>query len=171
MRKLFFLPFLALLLTLSLGSCGYHLVGHGDDAGGAIPADVKAISIVGNADAKLLSQLRQRLQSDRYAIIDARDIDDQTDHAMLHINIAALSFTPSAYDASGIATQYRMVFTGSLMLVQQGKTIWQSGAISRLGDVFVAGGPTSIEASRERLLKDLHEQWLVDAVGRIHSGF
>ena len=162
---------MALLLTLSLNSCGYHLVGHGDDADGAIPADVKAISLIGNADAQLISQLRQRLQSDRYAIIDANDINDKAAHAMLHINLSALSFTPSAYDAAGIATQYRMVFTGSLMLVREGKTIWQSGAISRLGDVFVAGGPTSIEASRERLLKDLHKQWLADAVGRIRSGF
>lgn len=169
MRKLLWLPCIALLLTLA--SCGYHLVGHGDNTGGAIPADVKAISLVGNADAKLLSQLRNRLQSDRYVIIDAKDIDEQTEHAMFHVNIAALSFTPSAYDVSGIATQYRMVFTGSLMLVQQGKTIWQSGAISRQGDVFVAGGPTSIEASRERLLKDLQKQWLSDAMGRIRSGF
>jgi len=158
-------------LLLALASCGYHLVGHGDSAGGAIPADVKAISLVGNADAKLLSQLRQRLQSDRYAIIDAKDIHDLAAHAMLHINITPLSFTPSTYDASGIATQYRMVFSGSFMLVREGKTIWQSGAISRQGDVFVTGGPTSIEASRERLLKDLHKQWLSDAVGRIRSGF
>jgi len=170
-RKLLWLPCIALLLTLSLGSCGYHLVGHGDGSGGAIPADVTVISLVGNAESKLLSQLRQRLQSDRYAIIDASDIDDQTEHAMLHINIAALSFTPSAYGATGIATQYRMVFTGSLMLVKEGETIWQSGAISRQGDVFVAGGPTSIEASRERLLEDLHKQWLADAVGRIRAGF
>jgi len=162
---------MALLLALSLGSCGYHLVGHGDGTGGAIPADVKAISLVGNADAALLSQLRQHLQSDRYAIIDAKDIDNLATHAMLHINISPLRFTPSTYDASGIATQYRMIYTGSLMLVKEGKTIWQSGAISSQGDVYVAGGPTSIEASRERLLQDLHKQWLSDAVGRIRSGF
>jgi len=156
---------------VSLGGCGYHLVGHGDGAGGAIPADVQAISLVGNADAKLLSQLRQRLQSDRYAIIDASEINDDAQHAMLHINISPLSFTPSAYDISGIATQYRMIFTGSLMVVKQGKTIWQSGRVSRQGDVFVTGGPTSIEASRERLLKDLQKQWLSDAIGRIRSGF
>ncbi len=161
---------MTLLLVLSLGGCGYHLVGHGDEDG-AIPSDVKAISLVGNAESRLLSQLRQRLQSDRYAIIDAKESEDEATHAMLHINISPLTFTPSAYDVAGIATQYVMVFTGSLMLVHEGKTIWQSGAISRRGDVFVAGGPTSIEASRERLLKDLHKQWLSDAVGRIRSGF
>jgi len=158
-------------LILALSGCGYHLVGHGGDSG-AIPADVQAVSLVGNADAQLLSQLRQRLQSDRYAIIDAADTTgEHTTHAMLHINLAPLTFTPSAFDATGIATQYRMIFSGALLLEQQGKTLWQSGPIQRQGDVFVTGGPTSIEASRQRLLSDLQQQWLSDAVGRIRSGF
>jgi len=156
---------------LALTGCGYHLVGHGGSSG-AIPADVQAISLVGNADAQLLSQLRQRLQSDRYAIVDTADmINEQTPQAMLHINIAPLTFIPSAFDAAGVATQYRMSFGGALMLERQGKTLWQSGLIQRQGDVFVTGDPTSIEASRQRLLNDLQQQWLSDAVGRLRSGF
>jgi len=56
-------------------------------------------------------------------------------------------------------------------ITRQGETIWQSGNIQRRGDVFVTGGPTIIEASRERLLKDLSRQWLNDAVSRLRSGF
>ncbi len=159
-----------MIATLALAGCGYHLVGHGD-TGGAIPTDVNAISLVGNAETALSSQLEQRLQSDRYSIIDAEEIDDDSHHAMLHISISPLTFVPSAYDATGVATQYVMIFSGSLMLERQGKTIWQSGPVQRRGDVYVAGGPTSIEASRERLLTDLKKQWLSDAVGRIRSGF
>jgi len=161
-----------ILAVLALSACGYHLVGHGDD-GGAIPADVQAISLVavGNADAQLLTQLHQRLQSDRYVIVNVDTVDEQTQHAMLHIKVAPQTFTISAVDASGIATQYRMVFSGSVLLERQGKTIWQSGQVQRQGDVFVTGSPTSIEASRERLLRDLQKQWLLDVVGRIRSGF
>jgi hypothetical protein len=64
-----------------------------------------------------------------------------------------------------------MILTGSVDVARQGKTVWQSGNIQRRGDVFVTGGPTSIEASRERLLKDLSKQWLNDAVSRLRSGF
>ncbi|MBL4774611.1 MAG: adenosylmethionine-8-amino-7-oxononanoate aminotransferase [Mariprofundus sp.] len=162
---------LGFILTLSLNSCGYHLVGHGDGSHGVIPDEVQAISLVGNADTQLLAQLHRRLQSDHYAIVDADTVDAATPHAMLHINIAALRFIPSAFDASGLATQYRMFFTGSLLLEQQGKTIWQSGQLQRQGDVFVTGSPASIEAARERLLADLQKQWLSDAVGRMRSGF
>jgi len=162
----------AVVALFSLVGCGYHLVGHGDNSGGAIPADVTALSLVGNADTTLMLALQQRLQADRYAIV-AQDsvIEDLSHYAMLHVNLSPLVFTPSAFDAAGIATQYRMIFAGTLVLDQQGKNIWQSGVISRQADVFVTGSPTSIEAGRERVLKDLQKQWLSDAVGRVRSGF
>ncbi len=169
-------PLMAVLLALLLNGCGYHLVGHGDGVGGAIPNDVQMLSLAGNAKPELLAQLRQRLQSDRYAIVDANGEEankpeNAASFVMLQVNMQPLIFTPSTFDASGIATQYRMIISGSLLLERQGETIWRSGLIQRQGDVFVSAEPTAIEASRERLLKDLSRQWLSDAVGRIRSGF
>jgi len=159
-----------MLAMLVLSSCGYHLVGHGGGRG-AIPADVQRVSIVGNVDSALLSLLKQRLASDQYSLVDAASVTDQAHHALLSVRMSPLVFVPSAYDLSGVATQYRMVFSGTLMLEQDGKTVWQSGVIQRQGDVYVSGGPASIEASRIRLLQDLQKQWVVDAVGRVRSGF
>ena len=160
------------MVAVMLVSCGYQLVGHGESAG-AIPADVKTLSLIvrGSSDRRLDPMLRQRLKSDRYALIDEQDVIDQAAHAKLRVNISQLLFRPSAYDAAGVETEYRMVFAGSLLIERQGKAIWQSGLISADGDVYVAGGPASIEASRERLYNDLRKQWLQDALGRLRSGF
>jgi len=161
-----------LAVLLSLPGCGYHLVGHGGGTG-AIPDDITTVTVAGNAKAGLLSRLRQQLQSDRYAIVDSSAVpeSDKTSHAIVLIKMAALAFTPSAFDISGVATQYRMTITGTAQVDRDDKTIWKSGPIQRQGDVFVTGGPTSIEASKQRLQKDLSQQWLNDAVGRIRSGF
>lgn len=158
--------------ALLLSACGYHLVGHSDSEG-AIAADVKTVSLMlrGEIDRQFISNLKQRLSSDKYALIEAKDVVDQQSHASLNVTIAPLRFTPSTYDAAGVATQYHMIFSGSLTLERDGKRSWQSGLIQTQGDVYVAGGPTSIEASRERLLKDLRKQWLQDALGRLRSGF
>jgi len=172
-RRLVSMRVFAAALFLLLTSCGYHLVGSGGGAG-AIPADVQTVAIIGNADAPVLSMLRQRLSSEHYRLIDGLEgaaIADMTHHALLHVQISPLAFVPSAYDVAGIATQYQMIFAGTLMLEQDGKTLWQSGPIQRQGDVYVTGGPTSIDASRTRLLNDLQQQWVSDAVGRISSGF
>ena len=167
----FGLALLALIASALLASCGYHLVGHGDGSG-AIPADVQTVSItVSGDDPKVLSQLRRRLDSAHYAIIEAKDATDLEHHAIIRVQMAPVSFNPSAYDASGVANQYGMVFSGSLSVERGGKTIWQSGTIQEQGNVYVSGGPASIEASRERLLQDLRQDWVRDAVGRLRSGF
>lgn len=153
-----------------LNSCGYHLVGHGNEVG-AIPADIRTVSIVGNAERNLLDGLRQHLHSDAYTITDNSDVEDPDHHAEIDVRVPAPVFTPSAYSSGGVATQYRMLLRGSVAISRQGKIIWQSGNIQRQGDVYVTGGPTSIEASRERLLKDLSRLWINDAVSRIRSGF
>jgi len=116
-------PLMAVLLALLLNGCGYHLVGHGDGVGGAIPNDVQMLSLAGNAKPELLAQLRQRLQSDRYAIVDANGEEankpeNAASFVMLQVNMQPLIFTPSTFDASGIATQYRMIISGSLLLEQ-----------------------------------------------------
>ncbi len=153
-----------------LSGCAYHLVGHGDGSS-AIPVDVKTVSITGNANAALLSQFRQRLHSGQYVIIDAGSVIDRSRHASVFITMTPLVFTPSTFDINGAATQYRMTLAGSISIENNNKAVWQSGLIQRQGDVFVTGGPTSIEASRQRLQADLSKQWLSDAIGRIHSGF
>jgi len=159
---------LAALLTLA--GCGYHLVGHGSGSA-AIPEDVSTVSISGNADATLLSQFRQRLHSEQYTIVDAGSVTDRSRHASVFIHMSPLVFTPSTFDSNGAATQYRMIMAGSISIEEHNKIVWQSGLIQRQGDVFVTGGPSSIEASRQRLQDDLSKQWLSDAIGRIHSGF
>jgi len=162
---------LLLPLLMLLTACGYHLVGQGGDAG-AIPADVHTLSIAGSGEVQqMLAPLRQRLRSDRYSLVDHGNIIDEEHHATIRLHVAPVVFNPSAYDAAGIATQYRMVFSGSLQVVRTDKIIWQSGTVQRLGDVYVTGDPTSIEASRERLLRDLRKQWLQDVMGRLRSGF
>lgn len=161
----------ALAACLLLASCGYHLVGQGGGSG-AIPADVRTVSItVSGGDQKIMPQLRQRLDSSHYVVINRNDVTDAESHAVIRVTIAPVRFVPSAYDAAGVANQYSMVFSGSLAVERKGETIWQSGTIQQQGNVYVSGGPTSIEASRERLLKDLRKQWLQDAVGRLRSGF
>lgn len=161
-----FLPALMLLT-----SCGYHLVGQSGGTG-AIPADVRTLSVVGSGEAQqMLTPLRQRLNSTRYSLIDHESIADQEHHATVRLHVSPVAFNPSAYDAAGVAIQYSMVFSGSLQVERMDKVIWQSGTIQQLGDVYVTGGPTSIEASRQRLLRDLRKQWLQDAMGRLRSGF
>ena len=158
-------------VLMLLTSCGYHLVGHGDGRG-VIPADVRTLSIVGSGESQqLLASLRQRLKSDSFSLIEQDDIADEEHHATLRLYVSPAAYNPSAYDAAGVAIQYTMLLSGSLQLNQRGGIIWQSGTIQRQGDVYVAGDPSSIEASRERLLRDLRKQWLQDAIGRLRSGF
>ena len=158
-------------VLMLLTSCGYHLVGHGDGMK-VIPADVRTLSIVGSGETEqLLASLRQRLKSDSYSLIEHDDVADQEHHATLRLHVSPAAYSPSAYDAAGVAIQYTMLLSGSLQLDQKGEILWQSGTIQRQGDVYVAGDPSSIEASRERLLRDLRKQWLQDAIGRLRSGF
>jgi len=160
-------PILTLLL---LTSCGYHLLGHGGGPG-SVPADVHTVTIIGNADTRVLSMLRQSLSSEHYQLVDGGVVTNMAHHALLDVRISPLSFAPSAYDVLGVATQYKMILTGTLTLEQHGKTLWQSGPIQERGNVYVNGGPASIDASRARLLHNLEKQWVSDAVGRLRSGF
>lgn len=167
------LRFIAVVQSLlfSLSACGYHLVGHGDGEG-AIASDVKTVSIIVAGDSrKMLPLIRQKLAGASFKLVGQEKVADLNSHANLHVRISPLVFVPSAYDLTGIATQYRMVYSGSLSVQRQGKTDWQSGVIQQQGDVYVTGGPASIQASRERLRRDLRKQWLADALGRLRSGF
>jgi len=166
---------LPLMLAMALTSCGYHLVGHGDSAG-VIPADVKTVSLQATSEsAKLLMpELRHRFstQSDgSYELVDVSSVEDSDLHVAIRLEQASESFVPSAYDSSGIATQYRLTISGSIRIYRSGKVIWESGTISESGDVFVTGGPSGVEASRSRIQRDLRKQWVTLAWSRLSSGF
>jgi len=161
------------MTALILGACGYHLVGHGDGAG-AVPADVTTVSVeatgaIGNSLARALK--REMAGNPHYQVVAAADVDDEASHAVIRIEQVSESFAASAYDASGLATQYRMTITANVRLFRAGTVLWESGAISKSGDVFTAGGPTGIESSRERIRKDLQKEWTLAAWARISSGF
>ena len=171
MKKLLLTTLTVALLTLSLSACGYNLVGHGGGSG-AIPADVKTVSLAVYGDnQKVLSLFRQGLVSDSFTLIESADVEDSKSHVVVRINLAQLLFVPSAYDIAGVATQYRMTYAGVVSVQRAEKQLWQSGRVQRTGSVYVTGGPASIEASRERLLRDLRKQWVSDALGRLRSGF
>ncbi|MDX8402944.1 MAG: adenosylmethionine-8-amino-7-oxononanoate aminotransferase [Mariprofundaceae bacterium] len=163
----------SVMFAMVLSSCGYHLVGHGDDAG-AIPEDVTAVSVqaTGKTANTFLSGLKHQFErSDRFKVIDAESVIDETSHAVIRIEQASEFFVPSTYDQSGIATQYRMTIRGNIRLYRADRLIWESGLISKSGDVFVTGGPTGLEASRKRILDDLRSEWIFAAWSRIGSGF
>ncbi len=165
---------LPLMLAVTLSSCGYHLVGHGDSAG-VIPADVKTISLQATSEVAntLMPELRQRFsaQGGSYELVDVSSVEDSDLHAAIRLEQAAESFVPSAYDSSGIAIQYRLTISGNIRIYRSGKLIWESGAISESGDVFVTGGPSGVEASRSRIQRDLRKQWVTRAWSRLSSGF
>ena len=164
---------IATLLTLT--SCGYHLVGHGDGVG-VIPEDVKTVSLQSNNDVgnKLASELKRHFSnksSDGYALVAFDDVEDLEAHASVRLEQAAEQFVPSAYDSSGVASQYRLTISGNLRVYRSGKILWESGSIAESGDVFVAGGPAGVEASRSRIQRDLRTQWASRAWNRLSSGF
>jgi len=170
--------FFGMVVTLLLSSCGYHLVGHGDGRG-VIPADVSRLIVAAQGDegGKQLAAFRDALQTKSLSV-DVRSVSDRETQgadspqdAILIIQANPASFTPSAFDASGVASQYRMIYSGQLSLFRQGRSIWQSGHISERGEVYVTADPTSIEASRQQLLRNLRKQWRQTALGRMRSGF
>jgi len=163
---------LAVLLLLP-ASCGYRLVGQGGESG-VIPAEVMTLSVQAtNTIARGLAPglKRQLARGGRYAVVSGKEPVDDATHALLRIDQASELFAPSAYDASGIATQYRMRLTAAVRIYRAGKLFWESGAIVVAGDVFVAGGPASIESSRERIRRDLQKEWVQTVMARIRSGF
>ncbi|PCH53891.1 MAG: hypothetical protein COC22_01425 [Flavobacteriaceae bacterium] len=162
----------ALMLAMGLSACGYHLVGQGGDSG-VIPEDATQIVVVGNA-GKLFTVFRQKLaQTVDVPVVRAKDaIDDGTGNSIeVRMENFSESMTASAFDASGIANQYRVTISASLRVLQSGKELWASEAMSVSGDVFVTGGAVAIEAHKERVSESLRDEWVQKALGRLRSGF
>ncbi|MDT8375510.1 MAG: adenosylmethionine-8-amino-7-oxononanoate aminotransferase [Mariprofundaceae bacterium] len=160
---------------MTLASCGYHLVGHGDGTG-VIPADVKTVSLQAtNEVAKtLVPELRRHFSGgggEGYELVEADKAEDSETHVAIRLEQASEQFVASAYDRSGVATQYRLTISGSIRVYRSSRLLWDSGMITESGDVFVTGGPSGAEASRSRLQRDLRRQWAARAWSRLSSGF
>lgn len=154
-----------LLGGLMLGSCGYHLVGHGEGTG-AIPADVHSVMLIGSAASRpYLPLMRDRLERGGYRV------GMRQGEVTLRLSHQAEQFVPSAYDRSGVATQYRLTVSGSATLERGGKAIWRSGHVTVQDDVYVTAGLASIEASHRQLADDLHKEWVRRIWSRLRSGF
>jgi outer membrane lipopolysaccharide assembly protein LptE/RlpB len=165
---------LLLLLPLLLAGCGYHLAGSGEGSG-AVPADVQTLSLQmqGADPAGLLPELKRSIGKahTNYRLVGNDAVVASDTHARLFLQGVAEAFTPSAYDATGIAVQYRLTISATLQLYRHGEQIWNSGPIHVSGDVYVSGGPVSIEASRQQLRRDLRGEWVRIAMSRLRSGF
>jgi len=156
MRRLF------ALFGLLLASCGYHLVGHGGP--GLLAPDEQLTLVVQGMPARDESRLRERLAAAGVQLTTHGD-------TVLFVRQQPARYVPSAYDRAGVATQYRMTISGEARLERAGKPVWESGPIVKRGDIYVAGGPASIEAARAQLEVDLQRQWRRDLLARLRSGF
>jgi len=166
-----FLQTCAMLAAAVLAACGYHLAGHGEGRS-AIPPDVRTLSIqAAPASKEFVPLLRQRILAESHGYSVTDNPADPTHHAVLRMNHRPERFVPVAYDAVGVATQYRLAISGEIAVYQQGKVIWQSGLVTVQGDVFTTGGPASIEASRRRLADDLRDEWMRNVWARLRAGF
>jgi len=153
-------------VALVLGACGYHLAGQGR---GAVPEDVSIVKVTGDdASARNIVTAWRNYVSDH-----AKGFVVGEDHADAELRLGAISetFKPVSFDAAGVAITYRLSRSGSISLWRKDVRIWSSGAISVQGDVYAVGGPTSIEASRARLRRDLDRQWIREAWLKLTSGF
>lgn len=166
---------LFIVTSLMLASCGYHLTGHGDGAD-VIPADVKTVSLQATNETAetLMPELKRHFLTkggEGYELVDVDKTHDPETHAEVRLEQVSERFVPSAYDTTGVAIQYRLIISGNILVYRSGKLLWESGAISESGDVFVTGGPVGVEASRSRIQRDLRKQWASRAWNRLNSGF
>jgi len=150
-----------------LGSCGYRLAG---ESGIAIPTDVQSLAIIaaGRGARKMVPVLHRHLleQGTSYTLAQPGSAD-----AELRISNVSETFQQVGFDAAGIAIAYRSLLLGELSLWRDGNLLLTSGVIQVQDDVFSEGSPTSIEASRERVLGDLRRRWVAEAWLRLSSGF
>jgi|UPI00037AB0C6 outer membrane lipopolysaccharide assembly protein LptE/RlpB len=158
---------LRLLPLLLLAACGYHLVGQGDGAG-LIQKDEVVYAQADSAVAQTLrDDLAQELERRGYSISD----DAGVAAVALHIRQASEQLNPSAYDASGLAVQYRLILRADAVLWRNNEEIWRADAITVEGDVFASGGPSDIDAQRASVSQQLHKAWVRRAMAQLQSGF
>ena len=166
---------LYLALALMLTSCGYHLVGQGKS--NVIPQKVTTANLQAPPSTLgkiLLGELRQQwLQRDALPTLQR---GSGATYVTLRIESPNEAFTPVAFNASGLAIQYRLSVSGVLNMYRENSLIWRSGSVSSSADIFgdaaaLTNNPASIEAERETLQEQLYQQWAKDALARLQSGF
>lgn len=158
--------YIPLIVCLFLVSCGYHLAGYGR---GVMPADVSILKVTGGGAGAFLSAWRQYVSDHAQGYVVGEG-EGQAD-AELRMGALSESFNAVSFDASGIAITYRLSRSRSLSLWRKDVQIWSSGPIFVRGDVYAVGGPTSIDASKDRLRRDLDKQWMSEAWMKLSSGF
>jgi len=159
------------ILLLALTSCGYHLVGQGE---GVIPKSATQLWVVsvGGGDANRLLPIlvrRSLLQREHLTWVSDDNISDTTVEIRLENMSEALVAT--AFDAAGLASQYRLTVSGSARMVYRGKEVWHSDAIAVGGDIFAAGGVVAIESQRAEMGQRLRQQWADLMVRQMYSTF
>lgn len=160
------------LLAWFLSSCGYRLSGQAGSEVAAFPASARVIGLeIESENRHWQLQIRRDLgvllQQSGYILAGSEHLAD----ADIRLRLKPDRFFPSAYDNAGIATQYRLVLSGEATVERHGTIYWRGGQISVQGDVFVSGGPASIEAQRRRLEDDLRREWLGRLWASLRSGF
>ena len=161
---------LAFCLML-LSGCGYHLVGQGES--NVIPEGVHTANLTTNAGVQgklLLAELHQ-LWTQNTSLPALSKKDPQV---MLRIEGANNTFIPIAYDASGLAIQYKLSVSGILNMYKDDTLIWSSSIIVVDATVFgdaSSNNPSVVEAERQTLQEQLYLQWAQDALARLQSGF
>ena len=162
---------LALVASLTLFSCGYHLVGHGTET--VIPEGVSTATLEtlpGVNVRNLLEELKYlwRQKSDLPALSSEKVNPEQV---TLRIEGSKIVFTASAFDASGLAIQYRLSISAALNMYQHNSLIWSSGDVIESADIFEGADPSVTEAERERYTEQLNKEWAKDVLSRLRSGF
>jgi len=162
---------LLLAATLMLTSCGYHLVGHGTMT--VIPEGVTTASLetMETGNAKILLSELQYLWQKKNNLPALSDQKTGAEHVTLRIENVTVSFVPAAFDASGLAIQYRLNISGVLNMYQQDALIWGSGVVMESADIFEGSDPSATEAERSRQTEQLNQEWAKDALSRLRSGF
>jgi len=162
---------LSLCLSLAFNACGYHLVGQGKSL--MIPSNVVSASLTSasNQEGKpLLRELRILWEQNAY-LPPLQDEEFSQKHVVMRVEQSSQSFHAIAFDASGIALQYRLQLSASLNMYQESNLIWQSGLISVSADMYEATDPSVVEAEKTKLLIQLQQQWANQAMASLQSGF
>jgi len=158
--------YLALLLLMT--ACGYHLVGQGKAT--VIPDGVTSARLTSmDAEQVLLPELMQRWQQDDNLPMLKAGAGET--HVTLRIEQLTESFLPIAFDASGLAIQYRLQLQAWLKMYQLDSLIWTSGTVVVSANVFGVDNPSVVEAERLKLAKVLRQKWAKEAMNRLKSGF
>ncbi|MDQ6988601.1 MAG: hypothetical protein Q9M19_01870 [Mariprofundaceae bacterium] len=163
---------LYLVLSMMFTACGYHLVGQG--GGSVIPDTVQTAqldTLDGLEYQALRTELQHRWSQQAHFPALQGETEPSKQHITLRLEQVQISFVAIAFDAAGLAIQYRLQVAGVLNMYQQHALLWGTGRLSVQAEVFAADNPSAIEAERAQLLLTLRQTWANEAIKRLKSGF